>query len=193
MVPALGDPRRLSSLSRRSSRKRVSSLATRSPVSPKPRPRRKRADQAPLIDFCNRREGRAHPGATRFPAASVFSTRAMAIEGRGRQRTGYPAGSRAPALPVASTRPSFGTWPRGLLDSKTGTLVGQELGKHSWRGCVRPTPQGPPSTCRANGEAVDRTRVPLLRSKPRLSPRPFAGSIGTERRRPFFAHTTSGL
>jgi hypothetical protein len=42
------------------------------------------------------------------PRASV-ETEALANEGCGRQSTGYPAGSRAPALPVALIRPSFGT------------------------------------------------------------------------------------
>jgi hypothetical protein len=84
-VPALGDPGRLSPLSRRFSRERVSSLDARLPVSPKPRPGRKRADQASLIDFCNRREGRAHPGATRLPARLRDSRGRSAIEGRGRQ------------------------------------------------------------------------------------------------------------
>jgi hypothetical protein len=78
---------------------RTSFLArTRRLVSPKPRPGRKRADQAPLIDFCNRREGRAHPRAARYPARPVSFTTggwpAKATGGRHRL-PGWESSSRA--------------------------------------------------------------------------------------------------
>ena len=78
---------------------RTSFLArTRRLVSPKPRPGRKRADQAPLIDFCNRREGRAHPRAARYPARPASFTTggwpAKATGGRHRL-PGWESSSRA--------------------------------------------------------------------------------------------------
>jgi hypothetical protein len=43
------------------------------------------------------------------PRAGVLSAVVWPAKACGRQSTGYPAGSRAPALPVTYTRPSFGT------------------------------------------------------------------------------------
>jgi hypothetical protein len=74
----------------------------RSTVSPWPRPRRTRADQAPLTDFCNRREGRAHPGTTRYPArrrvlgAGVGHRRPRAAEHR---LPGWESSSRSAGRP----------------------------------------------------------------------------------------------
>jgi hypothetical protein len=119
-------------------------------------------------DFCNRREARAHPRATRLPARRRVQRRRLAIEGRGRQSTGYPAGSRAPALPIALTRPSFGTRRERPARIEADTLVGQRNGRKPGEAPARSVPRGPPSTCRANGEAVERTRVPSRRSEPRL-------------------------
>jgi hypothetical protein len=85
-------------------------------------------------DFCNRREARAHPRATRLPARRRVQRRRLAIEGRGRQSTGYPAGSRAPALPIASTRPSFGTRRERPARIEADTLVGQRNGRKTRRG-----------------------------------------------------------
>jgi hypothetical protein len=186
-----GDPGRLPTVSRRFSRERVSSLDARSPATPKPRPGRERASQTPLIDFCNRREGRAHPGATRYPARRRSSRRRSTIEGRGRQAPVTRLGVELPHCRSLRSDQALPRRTRGLLGSKAGTPVEHGIGKHSWRGCHRTVPQGPPSTCRANGEAVERTGVPSRCSKPRLSPRPFADSLGVERRRPFFTHTTA--
>jgi len=118
---------------------RTSFLArTRRLVSPKPRPGRKRADQAPLIDFCNRREGRAHPRAARYPARPASFTTggwpAKATGGRHRL-PGWESSSR---LPVTPPRPSVARRARGLLGAKAGTLVGQRIGKSILEG-VRPT------------------------------------------------------
>jgi hypothetical protein len=92
------------------------------------------------IDFCNRREGRAHPRAARYPARQRFSRGRSAIEGRGRQAPVTRLGvelphCRSPRPDQASPRRTL-----GLLGSKAGTLVGQGVGEHSWRGCRRPVP-----------------------------------------------------
>lgn len=76
-------------------------------------------NREPCADFCNQREDRAHPRTARIPARRRRAP-APAIEGRGRRSTGYPAGSRAPAPPVAPTRPSFGSKAREACSSRSG-------------------------------------------------------------------------
>jgi hypothetical protein len=190
-VPALGDPGRLPPLSRRSSHERVASLGARSLVSPKPRPGRTRADQAPLTDFCNRREGRAHPGAARYPARQRVARRRLVIEDHGRQAPVTRLGVELP--PCRSPRPDQASSRKreACSNRKRAPLSGNDSASTPGGECRQPVPQGSPSTCRANGEAVERARVPSPRSEPRLSLRPFAGSIGAERRRPFFTHTSA--
>jgi hypothetical protein len=102
------------------------------------------------------------------PPAGVSSAERWPFEGRGRQSTGYPAGSRAPALPIALTRPSFGTRHERPTRSGAGTLVGRENGRKPGEAPARFSSRGSPSTCRANGEAVERTRVPLRHREPRF-------------------------
>jgi hypothetical protein len=103
------------------------------------------------------------------PRTSVLSAGADHRRSSGRQSTGYPAGSRAPALPVAPTRPSFVHEAReACSESEAGTLVGRRGGRLPGEALTYRAPLGSPSTCRANGEAVERTRVPSRRSEPRL-------------------------
>jgi hypothetical protein len=178
-------------MSRRSSRERVSSFATRSLVSPEPRPGRKRTDQAPFIDFCNRREGRAHPGTTRYPARQRGSRGRAAIEGHGRQAPVTRLGVELPHCRSLRPDQASARSREACSDRQRAPLSGKGSASIPGEGCDRPVPLGPPSTYRANGEAVERTRVPSPRSELRVSPQPFAGSTGTERRRPFFTHTTT--
>jgi hypothetical protein len=86
----------------------------------------KRANQCRSPTFCNRREGRAHPGAIRYPARP-----------RDFRASGWPStatGSRAPVtrlgveLPLCrSLRPDQASarGARGLLGSRAGALVGR--------------------------------------------------------------------
>jgi hypothetical protein len=67
------------------------------------------ASRKPPVGLCNQREDRAHPRSGPFPRTRRVSTDAWPSKACGRQSAGYPVGSRAPALPVAPTRPSFGT------------------------------------------------------------------------------------
>jgi hypothetical protein len=86
---------------------RTSFLArTRRLVSPKPRPGRKRADQAPLIDFCNRREGRAHPRAARYPVRQRHSRggRPSKATGGRHRLPGWESSSRAAGRFVPTKR-----------------------------------------------------------------------------------------
>jgi hypothetical protein len=190
-VPALDDPGRL--LPAESTRfGRTSFLArTRRLVSPKPRPGRKRADQAPLIDFCNRREGRAHPRAARYPVRQRHSRGRSAIEGHGRQAPVTRLGVELPHCRSLRPDQASARSREACSDRQRAPLSGKGSASIPGEGCDRPVPLGPPSTYRANGEAVERTRVPSPRSELRVSPQPFAGSTGTERRRPFFTHTTT--
>jgi len=163
----------------------------RSFVPPWPRPRRKRADQTPLIDFCNRREDRAHPGATRYPVRRRVERERLAIEGRGRQGTGYPAGSRAPALPVASTRPSFDAKRERPARTEAGTLVGRESGRKPGEvPALLPCPKARLRPAARTVRPSDEPGYLLVARNRDSSPRPFAGSSGAERKRPFFACTT---
>jgi len=165
--PAPSSPFRARPLPRRLSPESSFLARARSPVSPRPRPQRtertrhRSSTSATNVKVEHTRERPVTP-----PADVLAST--AAIEGSGRQSTGYPAGSRAPALPVAFTRPSFGTRPRGLLGWKAGTLVGLQDGRKPGEAPTCPAPRGSPPTCRANGEVVERTRVPSRRSEPRL-------------------------
>lgn len=140
-MPAWGDPGGLSPLSRRFSRERVSSLDARLLVSPKPRPGRKRADHAPLIDFCNRREGRAHPGAARLPARLRNSRGRSAIEGRGRQAPVTRLGVELPHCRSLRPDQACPRRTRGLLGSKAGTRVGQWFGDNPGEGAAGPCPK----------------------------------------------------
>jgi hypothetical protein len=116
---------------------RTSFLArTRRLVSPKPRPGRKRADQAPLIDFCNRREGRAHPRAARYPVRQRYSRGRSAIEGHGRQAPVTRLGVELPPCRSLRSDQASSERTRGLLGWNAGTLVGQRVGEHSWRGAA---------------------------------------------------------
>jgi len=103
------------------------------------------------------------------PRAGDLSADGWPSKACGRQSTGYPAGSLAPALPVTSTRPSFGTNAREACSSREwAPLSDNRAAENPERAPARSVPQGPPSTCRANGKAVERTRVPSRRSEPRL-------------------------
>jgi hypothetical protein len=53
-------------------------------------------------------------------------------------------------------------------ESEAGTLVGRHGGRLPGEALTCRAPLGSSSTCRANGEAVERTRVPSRRSEPRL-------------------------
>jgi hypothetical protein len=142
-------------------------------------------------DLCNRREGRAHPRATRHPARRRVQRRRLAIEGRGRQSTGYPAGSRAPALPVALTRPSFGTRRERPARIEADTLVGQRSGRKTRRGSG--SLRCPEARLRPAARTVRPSNEPgyLHAARNRdSSPRPFAGSSGAQRKRPFFTRPT---
>ena len=103
------------------------------------------------------------------PRTSVLSAGAGHRRPSGRQSTGYPAGSRAPALPVAPTRPSFGTrHERPARNRRRAPLSDGVAADCPERHRPYRAPLDPPSTCRANGKAVERTRVPSRRSEPRL-------------------------
>jgi hypothetical protein len=90
------------------------------------------------------------------PPAGV-SAPAAAIEGCGLQSTGYPAGSRAPALRAARIRPSFGIDAREACSKpEAGTHVGRRgAPKNPERFRLAPCPEARPSTYRANGKAVE--------------------------------------
>jgi hypothetical protein len=71
------------------------------------------------------------------PRAGVLSADVWPSKACGRQSTGYPAGSRAPALPVTSTRPSFGTRHERPARIEVGTLVGRRNRSKTRRGLQR--------------------------------------------------------
>lgn len=80
----------------------------------------------PINDFCNRREGRAHPGAARHPARRRVERRRVAIEGlraAEHRLPGWESSSRSTGHPDSTKLRHECT--RGLLESKVGTLVGQ--------------------------------------------------------------------
>jgi hypothetical protein len=69
------------------------------------------------------------------PRAGVLSADGWPSKACGRQSTGYPAGSRAPALPVTSTRPSFGTSAREACSNRSwAPLSGSGTGRKPGEG-----------------------------------------------------------
>jgi hypothetical protein len=127
-----------------------------------------RRSRKPPVDVCNQREDRAHPGAARFPR-----TRRVSTDADHRR----PAGGRAPVTRLGVELPLYRSprldqasarSTRGLLGSEVGTLVGQRGSRLPGEASAHLVPRGSPSTRRANGKAVERTRVPLRRSEPRF-------------------------
>jgi hypothetical protein len=149
-------------------------------VSPRPRPRRKRAGQTPLMNFCNRREGRAHPRATRYPARR---TRA-----RCRRWPSKATGGGAPVTRLGVELPLH----RSLrLDQASArrlerparieadTLVGQAVRPRSPEGL--PIAPCPKARLRPAARTVRPSNEPgyLHTARNRdSSPRPFGGSNG---------------
>jgi hypothetical protein len=124
------------------------------------------------------------------PRAGVLSADGWPSKACGRQSTGYPAGSRAPALPVAPTRPSFGTrHERPARNRRRAPLsdgVATDCPERHW-----PTAR-PKVRLRPTARTVRPSNEPGCLGAARnhgSSPWPFAGSIGAERRRPFFTRT----
>jgi hypothetical protein len=123
----------------------------------------------PINDFCNRREGRAHPGAARHPARRRVERRRVAIEGlraAEHRLPGWESSSR-------STGHLDSTKLRHEAREACSNLSGHpcraaDQAENPERAPVCSVPQGPPSTYRANGKVVERTRVPSRRSEPRL-------------------------
>jgi hypothetical protein len=121
------------------------------------------------------------------PRTDVLSAGARPSKACGRQSTGYPVGSRASALPVAPTRPSFGTRherpARNRRRAPKSDGVAAECPERH-RLAARPKARLRPAarTVRPSNEPGCLRAVWNRGS----SPRPLAGSIGAERRRPFF-------
>jgi hypothetical protein len=125
------------------------------------------------------------------PRAGVLSADGWPSKACGRQSTGYPAGSRAPALPVTPTRPSFGTRHERPARIEVGTLVGLRDRPKTRRGLQRaPCPK---ARLRPAARTVRPSNEPGCLHIARnhgSSPWPFAGSSGAERKRPFFTRVT---
>jgi hypothetical protein len=143
-------------------------------------------------DLCNRREGRAHPRATRYPCTGVFSADVWPSKAAGGRAPVTRLGvelplHRSPRPDQASARST-----RGLLGSKAGTLYRTTEQTKTRRGSG--SLRGPEVRLRPAARTVRPSNEPgyLCAARNRgSSPRPLAGSSGAERERPFFTRSTA--
>jgi hypothetical protein len=121
------------------------------------------------VDFCNQREGRAHPVAARYPAHRRVERwrRPSKVERAAKHRLpGWESSSRFTGRPDSTKLRHEAR--EACSESEADTLVGRGGGQLPGEALTCRASLGSPSTCRANGEAVERTRVPSRRSEPRL-------------------------